>query len=504
MTKSLLCLLVGTCALSQAEPIALSIDSGVDIRESGDYVVRGRATGVRGGLSVNAPGKSVNLTLDNIEIIDSANDNNPVTVSLIGNIHLFLKGKNTILSGGGDGVYKYGCAMKFSGDTGDSFRIDEAPRAQGDPDAPGSLWLSGSDRFILGVPGLCGGPLDPVVIGSGEVHAQGGSRSPGMRSVRIEGGIVEARGGDWGSGIEGDFAITGGQVTAVGGSWGAGIANSKVVGVATYEQYHTRIEGGIVTAVPGNEGGEQDGIGKQNSGYPKLDPCGYTTITGGIVRTGWPGSEYGGRICGDSLRITGGSIAIDWIDANHLDIQGGTFPGIWMEIIKSARAFVPRWNGRDTTYFLLLRGLPKNTVVDSLHLDSDPRYGTKDMRTDSLGRLGITVPPGRLSGWLALDGKVLPFGTDIKTLDNNTLSFESILAVAPAARASLPAVRIQGRRILLDGLTVGMPISVTDPAGRIQTRTTATGPRTSLELDRPGVYQVRCGSTTRRVLALAP
>lgn len=141
--------------------------------------------------------------------------------------------------------------------------------------------------------------------------------------VTINGGIIDAQGGENGAGIGGSLSsefdrvyITGGQVTAKGGTFGAGI------GHGFYGKYaNVYISGGTVTAYGGTQSA---GIG---GGYDSYGATVY--VTDGTIYA------YGGTDCpgiGDgysadstgSYRMVGGNVTVYTV-ASSTQAEGNTY-----------------------------------------------------------------------------------------------------------------------------------------------------------------------------------
>ena len=461
-----------------ADPLIVRIDTlSSGLKATGEVVLRGARTTP---LSISAPaGDSLRVTLDSVSLSDTAIYLDGPVLSFSGNVHLFLKSRNTVRGGSQSspplGYSNPRCAVKADVAPGSRLRIDAAP-----DDPAGSLWITG-DGFYAG---LCNGG----VLSSGEVHATGGTNGPGVRTIRIEGGTLVAQGGTGRAGLEGpDLEIAGGKVLAIGGSFSAGIATSVEAGAGGFfTSFTLRISGGEVDAVAGNV---NDAIGRQDSRYPKLDPCGRVEITGGVVRT-WADDSGKGEtrwICGDSLRIRGGTVLSKLESRWSLLIQGGSLPYVHGGILP------PRWNGTDTTRVLRIGGLPRETLVDSLFLSSDPRYGTRDLRTDSGGWLGLVVPRGPLQGFVRVQGTEWTFSTQVGNTDTNVVRLAPRTGIERRTSSSRLAVRAVAGKVVVEGLRAGEAIEVLDPRGRREVARRAEGSRQELSRIPAGVHFLRRG-----------
>lgn len=141
---------------------------------------------------------------------------------------------------------------------------------------------------------------DSLSVYSGRSYMGIGGLENECGTICINGGTINAYGGDYGAGIGNSVTINGGNVTAVGNSGSAGIGSKWNASCGTVV-----INGGNVTAIS-NGGGAGIGGGYEG-GYG-----GTVIINGGNVSaTGDVGAGIGGGGeggCGGSLTITGGNI----------------------------------------------------------------------------------------------------------------------------------------------------------------------------------------------------
>ena len=192
-----------------------------------------------------------------------------------------------------------------------------------------------------------------VIQGNGKLTARSNGQGSGIGgdvdgygcgTVRIEGGDIEAIGGEScagiGSSAEGicdDIIIAGGKIKAQGGQGGAGIGAGQL-GTC----YNITINNGTVTATGGLNGA---GIGCGEGDDSMTSNCGDITIMGGTVEatggengagigTGWMGFCQGIAISGGTVKAQGGANGAgigsgsseDWMPSNcgDITIMGGT------------------------------------------------------------------------------------------------------------------------------------------------------------------------------------
>ncbi|MCR5738257.1 MAG: LysM peptidoglycan-binding domain-containing protein [Lachnospiraceae bacterium] len=207
--------------------------------------------------------KTVTVILENVNINA---DSQAFIISGAGNVHIELRGSNTLRSGFGAGLLK---------------------------DNAGKLIISGT------------GSLE--VYGTDSGAGIGGGYHGSVSDITITGGTVTAIGGDnggagIGGGCEGsgsNITITGGTVTATGDEGGAGIGGGDS-GSGT----NIRITGGTVTATGGSEGAGIGG-GDSGSGTNITISDGTVTATGGYGAAGIGGGYYGS---GSNITIAGGNV----------------------------------------------------------------------------------------------------------------------------------------------------------------------------------------------------
>ena len=244
-------------------------------------------------------GKTVNVTLDNVNIDTSKTGEAAVSVTGKGDTNIELNGNNTLTSGSGHAGLEHNKT-----DTSGELTIQDNNKDSGSLKATGGQFGAGiggagvndaqvkitggkitatGGEYGAGIGGGFKGSGD-VTISGGEIHANGGSYSAGIGGgdyssgkVTISDGEINATGGYLGAGIgggekgSGDVTITGGEITASGGSYGAGIGGGKGVYLASDKKIHggdgkVTITGGKITATSksfgAGIGGGYQGLGK--------------------------------------------------------------------------------------------------------------------------------------------------------------------------------------------------------------------------------------------------
>ena len=233
-------------------------------------------------------GKTVDVTLDNVNINTSETGGAAVSVTGKGDTNIELDGNNTLTSG----YYHAGLEHNKTDDSGTLTITDN--------NNDGKLTANGGYKGA----GIGGGNEKDgqVTITGGEIIANGGDGSAGIGggyfgngTVNISGGtITEASGGGEGAGIgggdsgNGTVNISGGTITkASGGYYGAGIGGgSSGNGTVT-------ISGGTITEASG--GYEGAGIGGGSSGLGNVSIEGNVTIKNAQGGTGASGIGGGAQ-----------------------------------------------------------------------------------------------------------------------------------------------------------------------------------------------------------------
>ena len=249
-------------------------------------------------------GKTVDVTLDNVNINTSETGGAAVSVTGKGDTNIELDGNNTLTSG----YYHAGLEHNKTDDSGTLTITDN--------NNDGKLTANGGYKGA----GIGGGNSGngAVTITGGDINANGGYKGAGIGggyfgngTVKITDGDINANGGYKGAGIgggnekDGQVTITGGEIIANGGDGSAGIGGGySGNGTVT-------ISGGTVTEASG--GGEGAGIGGGDSGN------GTVNISGGTI-TKASGGYYGAGIGGGSSGL--GNVSIEG-NVTIKNAQGG-------------------------------------------------------------------------------------------------------------------------------------------------------------------------------------
>ena len=233
-------------------------------------------------------GKTVDVTLDNVNINTSETGGAAVSVTGKGDTNIELDGNNTLTSG----YYHAGLEHNKTDDSGTLTITDN--------NNDGKLTANGGYKGA----GIGGGYFGngTVKITDGDINANGGYKGAGIGGgnekdgqVTITGGEIIANGGDGSAGIGGGYFgngtvnISGGTITeASGGGEGAGIGGGDS-GNGT-----VNISGGTITKASGGYYGA--GIGGGSSGLGNVSIEGNVTIKnaqGGVGAAGIGGGARG-------------------------------------------------------------------------------------------------------------------------------------------------------------------------------------------------------------------
>ena len=284
-------------------------ESGNDVTQNGkttkndtDTVIKGNGSSTASSHTVTidaGEGKTVDVTLENVNIDTSKTGKAAVSVTGKGDTNIELNGNNTLTSGSAHAGLEHNKT-----DTSGELTIQDNNKDSGSLKATGGQFGAGiggagvndaqvkitggkitatGGEYGAGIGGGFKGSGD-VTISGGEIHANGGSYSAGIGGgdyssgkVTISDGEINATGGYLGAGIgggekgSGDVTITGGEITASGGSYGAGIGGGKGVYLASDKKIHggdgkVTITGGKITATSksfgAGIGGGYQGLGK--------------------------------------------------------------------------------------------------------------------------------------------------------------------------------------------------------------------------------------------------
>ena len=228
-------------------------------------------------------GKTVNVTLDNVNINTSETGGAAVSVTGKGDTNIELDGNNTLTSG----YYHAGLEHNKTDDSGTLTITDN--------NNDGKLTANGGYKGA----GIGGGNSGngAVTITGGDINANGGYKGAGIGGgnekdgqVTITGGEIIANGGDGSAGIGGGYSgngtvnISGGTITkASGGYYGAGIGGgSSGLGNVSIEGNVTikNAQGGVGAAgIGGGARGTSDAAGNGNKISIKSTAAGSPNIT---------------------------------------------------------------------------------------------------------------------------------------------------------------------------------------------------------------------------------
>ncbi len=277
-------------------------------------------------------GKTVDVTLDNVNINTSETGGAAVSVTGKGDTNIELDGNNTLTSG----YYHAGLEHNKTDDSGTLTITDNNNDGKltanggykgagigGGYSSNGTVTITGGDINANGGykgAGIGGGNSGngAVTITGGDINANGGYKGAGIGggyfgngTVKITDGDINANGGYKGAGIgggnekDGQVTITGGEIIANGGDGSAGI------GGGYFGNGTVNISGGTITEASG--GGEGAGIGGGDSGN------GTVNISGGTI-TKASGGYYGAGIGGGSSGL--GNVSIEG-NVTIKNAQGG-------------------------------------------------------------------------------------------------------------------------------------------------------------------------------------
>ena len=259
-------------------------------------------------VTINAEANATaKVTLDNVNIDVSSNQEAAITTQGQGNVTLNLSGNNSVQSGD----YHAGVHKENTGNL-----TVTTPES-----GTGSLKATGGD----GGAGIGGGGIDGngnnITISGGTVDAKGGEYSAGIggggnsgdnnaSKITISGGNVTATGAGSAAGIGGgnggsgtDIEITGGIVMATGGQEGAGIGGGRYGNGSGIT-----VSGGTVIATGKDTllgGGAGIGGGSHGNGSDITISGGEVTATGGIGGAGIGGGDNG---VGQTIIVTSGKV----------------------------------------------------------------------------------------------------------------------------------------------------------------------------------------------------
>ena len=256
-------------------------------------------------VTINAEeGKTVNVTLDNVNINTSKTDEAAVSVTGSGNTNIELNGNNTLTSGSGHA----GLEHNKTDDSGTLTITDNDN--DGKLDAKGGTGIGGGyandgQVTITGGTITATGTNGGAGIGGGKASANAnGQVNGGDGDVTITGGTITATGDSWGAGIGGGYGgdsnveITGGEITATGGYYAAGIGGGAAVNYPDGSRFGA--DGNVIIkgdAVIKNAQGDYYGAGIGGGYYGDSD----VEISGSAVIENAESERYGAGIGGGFL-----------------------------------------------------------------------------------------------------------------------------------------------------------------------------------------------------------
>ena len=249
-------------------------------------------------------GKTVDVTLENVNIDTSDTGKAAVSVTGSGNTNIELKGNNTLTSGSGHA----GLEHNKTDDSGTLTITDNDN--DGKLDAKGGTGIGGGyandgQVTITGGTITATGTNGGAGIGGGKASANAnGQVNGGDGDVTITGGTITATGDSWGAGIgggyggDGNVEITGGEITATGGYYAAGIGGGAAVNYPDGSRFGA--DGNVIIkgdAIIKNAQGDYYGAGIGGGYYGDSD----VEISGSAVIENAESERYGAGIGGGFL-----------------------------------------------------------------------------------------------------------------------------------------------------------------------------------------------------------
>lgn len=249
-------------------------------------------------------GKTVNVTLDNVNINTSETGKAAVSVTGKGDTNIELNGNNTLTSGSGHA----GLEHNKTDDSGTLTITDNDN--DGKLDAKGGTGIGGGyandgQVTITGGTITATGTNGGAGIGGGKASANAnGQVNGGDGDVTITGGTITATGDSWGAGIgggyggDGNVEITGGEITATGGYYAAGIGGGAAVNYPDGSRFGA--DGNVIIkgdAIIKNAQGDYYGAGIGGGYYGDSD----VEISGSAVIENAESERYGAGIGGGFL-----------------------------------------------------------------------------------------------------------------------------------------------------------------------------------------------------------
>ena len=281
-------------------------ESGNDVTQNGkttkndtDTVIKGNgsSTASEHTVTINAEeGKTVDVTLENVNIDTSETGKAAVSVTGKGDTNIELNGNNTLTSGGWDAGLEHNKETDSEGnETSGTLTIT-------DTDKNGSLTATGGRNGGAGIGGR-------NIENAGKIEITGGT----ITAVGAEDGAgIGGGGGGGGIGGDADITISGGTITAIGGQpenifgiGGAGIGGGGYGGSADI----TITGDAVIKEAIGGNGAAGIGSGMGNPGDPsrEIEPLitvGNVTIEGNAkVDSAVGGANGAAGIGGGTLGI---------------------------------------------------------------------------------------------------------------------------------------------------------------------------------------------------------
>lgn len=280
-------------------------------------------------------------------------------------------------------------------------------------------------------------------------------------TVTINGGIVNATGGDSAPGIGGlsgsngnssvNVTINGGSVTATGGDLGAGIGegNPTTLGLGL-SPLKIDITGGQVNATGGNCG---TGIGNQSlGGEPQIAISGgFVIATGGASPSVGIGSRT--NFSGTSVSISGGTVIARGTDG---DIRTESKTYISGGSVNAPNISPKPVNDANTPVYLTTITLPAypSTLINSIALatggTSFLSYGTNSIQTDNTNKLYLYLPESSNTAanvkvsdsvsFIGFHGAVTTTGEVALKMDQSPLIINSLNTVYPVGITPSPSI----------------------------------------------------------------
>jgi len=348
-----------------------SSTSKLTIDGAGPFTISGKNT--KGKVCIVVTDSvTTEITLSNLTLRATSDDQCVFALETNTNVSLFLKGENILESASN----RAGLEVPV----GASLTITHAP-----DDIEGALLAYGGYQSA-GIGSGLNGAAGAITINGGAVTAQGSSDAAGIGggsgsqstagSLTVNGGEVVAIGGFGGAGIGGGgkrsggtVTITGGSVTAEGGAYSAGIGGGGSFNSGSGNGGTVTISGGRVVA---HGSAYAAGIGG-GGGYNSGGDGGTVIISGGTVIAQGNG---GGADIGPGKNNNNGS--------------ENTFTGGSICLVASSALPAPT-NDTNLVGCAVVSGFEANAAVTIAGLSG---YGVNDIFADSYGSIYLWLPDG--------------------------------------------------------------------------------------------------------------